>query len=78
VVKCDGCSREIGAVLPCVVANGEDVVELPALKLVDVLGTVPGDVNAELTHYSNRLRANLAGVRAGAEDFEAIAGILAQ
>jgi hypothetical protein len=78
VVKCDGCSGKDGAVIFSVIANREDVIELPALELVNALGAVVGNVDAQLAHDRYRLRANMAWVSPGAEDFEAIARVAAQ
>src|ERR1035438_1867555 len=76
VMQGDGSGKERAAIFG-VVANSEDVIELLALEFVDVLGTMVGDVDTQLAHHGDCFRANMAGVGSGAEDFEAIARVVA-
>lgn len=69
---------EDGAMLLRVVADREDVVERLAREFIHVLRALVADVNAELSHYSDGFRANRLGICAGAENFKAITGVVAQ
>ncbi len=77
VMKRDGSGKE-WAVVFGVIANCEDVIELFALKLVHVLGTVGGNVDAQLAHDGDCFGANMAWVGSGAEDFELIARVVTE
>jgi hypothetical protein len=76
VMKRDGSGKE-RAVVFGVIANCEDVIELFALKLVHVLGTMGGNVDAQLAHDGDCFGANMAWVGSGTEDFEAMARVVA-
>ena len=76
-MKRDGSGKE-RAVIFSVIANCDDVIEWLALKLVDVLGTVGGNVDAQLAHHGDCLRANMAWVGSGTGDFEVIARCVAE
>jgi hypothetical protein len=77
VMNRDG-SRKIWAAFLRVIANCEDVVEGLALKLVNMLGAMAGDVDAKFSHDCDRLRTNVAWFCSGAGDFESVAGVVAQ
>jgi hypothetical protein len=48
-----------------VIANGDDDMEVVADELVDGLGAVPGNIDADLLHHGDGLGADQAGFRAG-------------
>jgi hypothetical protein len=70
-------SGEERAVAFGVIANREDVIEGLALKFVNMLGAVAGDVDAQFAHDSDCFGTNMAGVGSGAEDLESIARVVA-
>ncbi len=62
-----------------VIADRQDVVEVLSGEFVDVLGTMAGDIDAKFVHDLNRFGSySHCGVDASAEDFEAIAGVVAE
>ena len=61
-----------------VITNSDHVVHFLAGKLIYRFRTVTRDVNANLPHYGDCVWPNVAGVQTGAEDFEAIAGLVSQ
>ena len=67
-----------GAMLLGVVADGENVIEGLAGEFIHMLRALPGDVNAEFAHDGNGFAADWLGIRASAENFEAITGIVAE
>jgi hypothetical protein len=71
-------SRKVGAAFLRVIANREDVIEVLAIKLVNMLGAMAGDVDAQLAHDGDRPRTNLAWLGSGAPNFELIAGVMAE
>lgn len=73
-----GRSGQEWAVIFGVIANREDVIERLAEKFVNVLGTVAGDVDAELAHDGDCLWANVAWFGSGARDLEAMARVVAE
>jgi hypothetical protein len=70
-------SGEERAVVFGVIANRKDVIEGLASKLVNVFGAVAGDVDAQFAHDGDCFGTNVAWVGSGAEDFEAIASVVA-
>jgi hypothetical protein len=74
----DSFARKNRAALFRVIANGQNVIEGLADELVNALRTVARDVDSQLSHDGDCFRSNMARFGPGAEDFEAIAGIMAQ
>jgi len=77
-MKCEGCSGKQRAVVFRVIANREDVIEVLVLELANVLGAVAGDIDAQLAHNGDCLRAKMAWFGSCAGYFEPIAGEVAQ
>lgn len=71
-------AQEDRAALFRVVADGYDVIEVLAIKLVHMLGAMAADVYPQLAHSSNRFRSHDARARASAFDGELFAGIMPQ
>ena len=76
VMDADTLAGKDRATLVGIVTDGEDVVEMLANKFVHALGTVGGDVDAELTHCGNRFGSNPARRGSGAEHLKPVSGVL--
>ncbi len=63
-----------GAILGGIVADGNDVIELPTCELINRFRAVARYVDIDLAHYGDRLRANERRGDAGALDIESVAG----
>jgi hypothetical protein len=61
-----------------VVADGKDVIELLAGEFIDALGTVAGNVDAELAHRRNGLGPYGARFGSGAEHLEMVPRVVTQ
>jgi hypothetical protein len=70
--------REYGAGFLRVVANGDNEIERLAHEFIDRLGAMVRDIDADLAHDGNRFRTHVAGLRAGREDHDAVAGVVPQ
>lgn len=71
-------SRKNRAAFFGVVTNRQNVIELLVAELINALGPVAGNINAEFFHYGYRFRANFARPCAGALDFEPISGVMSE
>src|SRR5579862_4637327 len=65
-------TKEYRARLTRAVAYGNDVIEVLPGELVDGFRAMPGNVNAELVHDSDRFRPHHAGPGARTLHFEAV------
>src|ERR1035441_8574003 len=70
--------REHGAAFFGVVAHGDHVVEGLAGEVVDVLGPVAADIDAEFRHHGDGFRPDTAGAGSGGVHLHAIAGHVAE
>lgn len=73
-----GGGGEDGAHVAGVIANGDDPIEGLAGELIDVLGTVMGNIDADFREGGDRLGPHDAGLGAGAFDQEAIAEVMTE
>lgn len=78
VVDHHGPAGKDGTSFPRLIANGQDVVEALAGKFVHVLGAMPAYVNSQFAQDHNGLRLDTAPAAPCAEDFKAVAGVVAQ
>jgi len=78
VMDGDGLPGKDGAGLFGVVANGQNVIEMLPAELLDGLGMLAGNVNAQLAHDCDRLGADVAGPGTGALHFETITCVVTQ
>src|ERR1035441_2875628 len=69
---------EHGAAFFGVVAHGDYVVEGRAGEVVDVLGPVAADIDAEFRHHGDGFRPDTAGAGSGGVHLHAIAGHVAE
>jgi len=61
-----------------VIADRQHVVELLSRKLIDRLGPVHGNIDAQFLHDGDRFRSHLAWLRSGAFDLEVLPFVMAQ
>src|SRR5688572_2318670 len=73
-VEAVGVAREDGAIVIGVVADGDDEVELLEEVAVEGLALLMLDVNAQLAHGGDGVRAEVGGLRAGGERLHAAGG----
>src|SRR5579883_1063427 len=66
------------AVLARVIADGQDVVEPLAGKLVERFRAMMREIHTNLSHYGDRFRTDDGGAGAGAVDFELVASVVTQ
>ncbi len=72
-------ARENGTHVVGVIANRDYRVDGPSLKLLEVLGPMSGQVQANLPHHLKRHRMHISGgLRSGTSDINEIARRLAQ
>jgi hypothetical protein len=71
-------AREDRASFAGVIADREDDIELLVREFIDMLGTVPRNVDAEFAHHSDGFGPHTAGSDASAENVEVVASIVAQ
>jgi hypothetical protein len=62
----------------CVIADGEDIVELLAREFIHRLRAASGDVDSELSHCRNSIRIETSRTSARAEYLELIPGDMSQ
>src|SRR5665647_1498582 len=77
-VNSAGPDRKDGATLFGVVAHGDHIVEGLAGEVIDVLGPVGADIDADLRQCRDGFRPDTAGAGPGAAHLQAIAGHMAQ
>jgi hypothetical protein len=75
-VNAFGVTGKHRAALLCMVADREHVIEGLALKIIHVLRTMIGNINAELFHNRNRFGSHAPRFCASAFNFEAVSGIM--
>ena len=78
VMDRDGLAGKKRAALFGVVTHGQDVIELLAGEFIGALGTLAGNIDAQLPHGGNCFGSNLTRLGSGAEHLEAIAGVVTQ
>src|SRR6266508_3065591 len=78
LMNAPGLSGKNGTALVCVVAHGNDVIELLPHKLINCFRAVLGYVDTELTHYLNCFRPHGARLHAGALHFEFVSAVVTQ
>jgi len=61
-----------------VIADGQDVVKSLAVEFIYLFGAVAGNINAQLAHYGNRLRADATRFSSSAEDLETVSRVVPQ
>ena len=78
VMQRDGRAGQDRAGLASVIADREHEIERLVREFVHVLGAVAGDVDPELRHHGDGFRPHAARAGSGAENLEAIAGVVTQ
>ena len=78
VVDGNRLAREDRAAFLCVVADGQDVVELLPGEFIDALGALAGNVDVQLAHGGNGLGPHMAWLGTGAERLETVARVVPQ
>ena len=78
LVKAFCLAREGRAALSGVIANRQDVIELLALELVDVLGAMIGNINSKLFQNGNRFWSYPAWFRARTFNLETIRTVMCE
>jgi hypothetical protein len=61
-----------------VIAHCEHGIELLMCELVDTLGSMGGNVDADLPHHGDRLGPHLTWFCSRARDFELVSGVVAE
>src|SRR5690242_2898342 len=74
-MKSDGLPRKNRAVLFRVVTDREDVIEVFTLKRLNILRSVPRDIDSDLFHNHDRLWPHKTCSSSGAFHLKAITGI---
>src|SRR6185312_17148625 len=70
------CAWKNRAAFFSVIADGNHIVEALPVKLINMLGAMPADVDAKLAHDGNRFRSHDPRFSAGAFHVERFAGIV--
>lgn len=68
-----GGARKNRTTLIGMIADGDDVIEIIAQEFFKGLGSLVRNVDAKLAHHRDGLGSNKSRIRAGAENFKAVA-----